>query len=248
MDGGPGGQPPDRREPTRTADRLLPRPAVPDWPILHPRPVCACGLPCSTPLSGHEKGYRFTGIVSDGGTGIRNAVIRMYGAIPHQICMAHIHRQAVNGLGKYPKEEKVRQLKQLANHMWLIESQEAREWWKNQINQWIKTHGLFIGETRWDTSGHWWYIHGGVRKCVRSLKTAYEDCFTFLDHPLMPKTSNEIEATIGNLSMKHLIHRGMKQENLQILKMKCYRFHKYLGLYHFSPVQLKAIENKMQNL
>lgn len=163
----------------------------------------------------HEKGYRFTGIVSDGGTGIRNAVIRMYGHIPHQICMAHIHRQATNGLGKYPKEERVQQLKKLADHMWRVESKEAREWWKNQVNAWIQTHGMFIGQTRWDTTGRWWYIHGGVRKCIRALKTAYEDCFAFLNHPLMPKTTNEIEATIGNLSMKHLIHRGMKREKLE---------------------------------
>lgn len=162
----------------------------------------------------HQQGYRFTCIVSDGGRGIRNAVIRMYGAIPHQICMAHIYRQATNGLGKYPKEERVRHLKKLAYHMWLIESKEAKEWWRSQVNQWIRDHGLFIGETRWDTTGHWWYIHGGVRKCVQALKTAYEECFVFLDHPLMPKTTNEMEATIGNLSMKHVIHRGLKREKL----------------------------------
>jgi len=163
----------------------------------------------------HKKGYRFTGVVSDGGTGIRNAVIRMYGQIPHQICMAHIHRQATNSLGKYPKEERVRKLRTLADHMWHVESEEARVWWRDQVNAWIRTNGMYLGETRWDTTGHWWYIHAGVRKSVRAIKTAYEECFTFLDHPLMPKTTNEIEATIGNLSMKHLIHRGMKREKLQ---------------------------------
>jgi hypothetical protein len=160
-------------------------------------------------------GYRFAGIVSDGGTGIKKAVVKMYGHIPHQICMAHIHRQATNCLGKYPKEERVKELKALADHMWLIESREAREWWKKQVNHWIQVHGLFIGQTRWDTTGHWWYVHSGVRKSVRAIKTAYEECFTFLDHPLMPRTSNEIEATIGTLSMKHLVHRGMKREKLQ---------------------------------
>lgn len=162
-----------------------------------------------------EQGYRFTGIVSDGGTGIKKAVVKMYGHIPHQICMAHMHRQATNSLGKYPKEERVKILRELADHMWLVESQEARAWWKNQVNDWIRDNGMYLGETRWDTTGHWWYIHAGVRKSVRAIKTTYEECFTFLDHPLMPKTTNEIEATIGNLSMKHLIHRGMKREKLQ---------------------------------
>jgi len=162
----------------------------------------------------HKRGFRFTGIVSDGGTGIRNAVIRMYGAIPHQICMAHIHRQATNSLGKYPKEERVRRLKALADHLWRIESNEARQWWKEQIDQWIAEHRSFLSETKWDTTGHWWYVHTGVRKCIRTLCGAYDDCFTFLTHPTMPKTTNEIEATIGNLSMKHLIHRGMKRDKL----------------------------------
>lgn len=161
------------------------------------------------------QGYRFTGIVSDGGTGIKKAVIKMYGAIPHQLCMAHMHRQATNTLGKYPKEEHMKELRKLADHMWLIESHEARAWWKDQVNTWIKTHGMYLGETRWDTTGHWWYIHSGARKSVRSIKTAYEECFTFLDHPLMPKTTNELEGSIGNLSMKHLVHRGMKREHLQ---------------------------------
>lgn len=162
-----------------------------------------------------QKGYHFTAIVSDGGTGIKKAVVKMYGAIPHQICMAHMHRQATNSLGKYPKERHMRQLKSLADHMWLIESKEARQWWKEQVNDWIKTHGLYLGATRWDTKGNWWYIHSGARKSVRAMKTAYEECFRFLDHPLMPKTTNEMEATIGTLSMKHLIHRGMRRERLQ---------------------------------
>lgn len=38
--------------------------------------------------------YRFTGIVSDGGTGIRNAVFSLFGNIPHQICMAHLRKKA----------------------------------------------------------------------------------------------------------------------------------------------------------
>lgn len=162
-----------------------------------------------------RQGYRFTGVVSDGGTGIKKAVVKMYGHIPHQICMAHIHRQATCAIGIHPKEEHIKELRRLADHMWLIESKEARTWWKSKVNAWIRNYGMYLGATKWDTTGHWWYIHSGVRKSVRAIKTAYEDCFSFLDHPLMPKTSNEIEATIGNLSMKHLVHRGMKREKLQ---------------------------------
>lgn len=39
-----------------------------------------------------KSNYHFTGIVSAGGTGIRKAVFKIFGHIPHQICLAHLHR------------------------------------------------------------------------------------------------------------------------------------------------------------
>lgn len=39
-----------------------------------------------------KQGYHFTGIVSDGGTGIVGAVTQVLPHIPHQICLAHMHR------------------------------------------------------------------------------------------------------------------------------------------------------------
>jgi len=156
--------------------------------------------------------YRFTAVISDGGTGIQKAIMAVYGHIPHQICLAHLHRLATNAIGRRPKDDRVRELKALADHLWKIESGEALEWWKVQMNEWVRQNWEFLHERRRDTEGHWWFIHHGVRKAVRTLLTASESSFVFLTHPLLPKTTNELEATIGNLSMKHLIHRGLKRE------------------------------------
>jgi len=176
-----------------------------------------------------RNGYHFTVVISDGGTGIAKAILVVYGAIPHQVCLSHLHRLATNAIGRKPKEERVKQLKALADHLWLIESREALEWWKDQLHEWVKTSWWFIHEKRRDTEGHWWYIHAGVRKAVRTLLTAGESSFVFLDHPLLPKTTNELEATIGNLSMKHLIHRGLKQERTEaFLKWYIYFYNKNL--------------------
>lgn len=51
-----------------------------------------------------KEGYRFTGVVSDGGTGIGNAILTVLGNIPHQICMAHLHRDIINAIGRFPKD------------------------------------------------------------------------------------------------------------------------------------------------
>jgi len=160
-------------------------------------------------------GHRFTGAVSDGGTGVKKAIVKVFGHIPHQICMAHLHRQAVNALGVHPKDLNVRRLKELADWVWNIESKEALRWWKDQYHQWYLDNWSYLNEYRRDEKGHWWYIHKGVRKAARTLVYLADYSFEFLDHPLMPKTTNEIEATFGVMSTKQGIHKGLKRERIE---------------------------------
>lgn len=162
-----------------------------------------------------EKGYRFTGVVSDGGPGIRNAVFKVFGHVPHQICLAHLHRDIVNALGRFPKDHRVKKLKKLADHLWLIESKEALLWWKEQLKNWTIKNQDFLNEFHLDENGRWWFIHQNVRKAVRILVSLPDTSFRFLDRPLMPKTTNAIEGSISLLSRKHLAHRGLKRENLK---------------------------------
>jgi hypothetical protein len=176
-----------------------------------------------------QAGYRFTGVVSDGGTGIRKAVWEVFNRVPHQICLAHVHRQATAALGKKPKDERVIQLKALADHLWLIESQEALKWWKAQLRVWLNENWQFLDERRKDTEGSWWFVHKGARKAVRILVSASESSFTFLDHPTMPRTTNELEAQIGVLVQKHIIHRGLKQQRIpQFIKWFIYFYNRRL--------------------
>lgn len=162
-----------------------------------------------------EKGYRFTGVVSDGGTGIRKAVFKVLGHIPHQICLAHLHRDVINAIGRYPKDERVKKLKKLADHLWLIESKEALRWWQEKLQNWITQNKDYLNEIRHVEGFGWWYIHKGTRKAVRILVSIPDTSFKFLDRPLMPKTTNELEASISVLSRKHLVHKGLKRERLK---------------------------------
>lgn len=157
-----------------------------------------------------QKGFVFNGIVSDGGRGVVGAIKAVFPHILHQICMAHMHREATNALGIHPKDIRIIKLRKLADHIWLIESEEALVWWKQQVATWIKHNYDYLQEYRQDTTGHWWYIHKGPRKTIRILKNLPKTSFTFLIEPLMPKTTNEIEATFGHLGRRWLSHRGLK--------------------------------------
>lgn len=159
-----------------------------------------------------QQGYRFTGIVSDGQTGIVRAVRMVYGHIPHQICLAHMHRGIIAALGRYPKDFRVRELKALADHVWFIESKEAVRWWEEHVKKWAQTHWQFLIEKRRDTDGHWWFIHKGVRRAIHALLDLPTTSFAFLSHPLMPKTTNELEAQFGHIGHRWITHRGLKKE------------------------------------
>lgn len=155
--------------------------------------------------------YHFTCVVSDGGTGIRKAVTQEFGHIPHQWCLAHAHRMALAALGKHPQDPRRVELKSFADHVWKIESREALVWWCTQLRDWSVRHWEYLNERRTDDQGRRWFAHSGARKALRILLSAAQHSFVFLRHPLLPKTSNAMEASIGVFTNKKNIHRGLKQ-------------------------------------
>jgi len=159
-----------------------------------------------------KESYLFTGIVSDGGTGIVSAVNEVFPYTPHQVCLAHLHRGIISAIGRYSKDYRIQELKRIADHIWLIESKEALKWWMEKLNDWISRNNEFLKEKRYDINYNWWHIHKGPRKAVRTLQELPYTSFKFLDYPLMPKTTNEIEAQFGHLGKRWLAHRGLKRE------------------------------------
>lgn len=172
--------------------------------------------------------YRFTGIVSDGQTGIIKAVSTIYPHIPHQVCLAHLHRQATGALGHTSQNWRIRELKALADHVWKIESKEALRWWINQVDTWYWHHWEFLCESRKDAeSGKRWYIHKGARKAFGILKRLPYTSFVFLDHPTMPKTTNELEAQFKHLGKRWSVHSGLKKHRWEnFLRWFVYMYNK----------------------
>jgi hypothetical protein len=160
-----------------------------------------------------ERGYQIDGVVSDGAKGFIGATAQVFPHKPHQICLAHMHRQATRGLGRRPKEYQLQRLKSLADHVWKIESKEALKWWLQELNTWGKLNRSYLQEYTHDSkSGRWWYTHRNARSTLSKLIKASETSFKFLDQPLMPKTTNGMEGTFSNLRIKWQIHKGLKQE------------------------------------
>lgn len=180
------------------------------------------------------QGYVFSGFITDGGTGVMKAIKKVYPHSPHQICLAHIHREARKGVGKKPKDFRLQRLKELVDHLWLIESPEALRWWKQEVANWIQVNQDYLKEyAHDDVTGRWWFTHKKVRRTVSILLKAPELSFVFLrkNHWLMPRTTNAIEGINGNVTIKWLIHRGLKRSRWEkfLLWFVYYRNRKYLS-------------------
>lgn len=158
-----------------------------------------------------EQGFDCSGVVSDGGTGIVKAVKQVFPEVEHQHCLAHIHRQYTNALGQQPQDPRVQDLRRLVNHLFLIESKAALKDWLLWVKDWHYQNREYLRERRRDDLGRVWFAHPKARKVLYGLLRAAKTSFHFLDMPLMPKTSNALEASIGILKSKRNIHRGLKR-------------------------------------
>ncbi len=159
-----------------------------------------------------EKGYVFTGIISDGGKGVISAVNDVFPHIPHQVCLAHMTRRIISAVGRFPKDRHLQELKFFADWVWNIESKGALNWWKDKLIRWKNRNWIYLIEKRHDTLGNWWFVHKGARYALRTLLSLPSQSFAFLDHPTMPRTTNELEAQFGHIGKRWLSHRGLKIE------------------------------------
>lgn len=158
-----------------------------------------------------EKGFDCNGVVSDGGTGITKAVSQVFPHYHHQRCLAHLHRQYTSALGQSPRDVNLQDLKRLVDHMFLIESKAALKDWLVWVKQWYQRNTSYLYERRRDDIGRTWFAHPKARKVIFGLLKAAKTSFHFLSCPLMPKTTNCVEASIGIIADKKRIHRGLKQ-------------------------------------
>lgn len=171
----------------------------------------------------HAQGYIFSGITTDGGKPILGSIQKVYPLHPHQVCLAHMHRSVISNLGRHPKELHVLFLKQIADLVWHIHTKQQKEAWSFLVDSWRERHKEYLDEKRTDDTGKSWYIHRHVRKACRLLDTIYFSSLVFLDHPHLPKTTNEIEAQFGHLGKRWLAHRGLSKTRWEIF-MKWFVF------------------------
>lgn len=154
-------------------------------------------------------------IVSDGQKGLLAAAQIVWPSIRRQRCIAHIIRQGLAWLTRSPKTHAGQELRRLVCALSSVHIEDHRHEWEQHYAKWRQQFDIFLKErTRHPTDPRrWWYTHRKLR-AVRSLvSNALPDLFTYIAHPLVPRTTNHVEGGI-NAPLKELFrnHRGIVAE------------------------------------
>lgn len=157
-------------------------------------------------------------VVSDGGSGFKKAVKKLWPQTKIQRCTYHVHKQIVRYVSQKPNLLAGQELLQLSYDLIKIKNQYQAEIWLEHYFDWCDMWGDFLEEVS-VIDGRKQYTHERLRKARRSLSILVNEgtLFTFLNEELckegpLPSKNNRIEG--GTNSQIRVIlreHRGLSK-------------------------------------
>lgn len=149
-------------------------------------------------------------IICDGHRAILKAIRMTCEEVIIQRCLVHIHRESNIWLRKKPVNRHSKELKHIVNMIFHIKTTNDKIAWVNSFNEWYESNKAHLNEKNiHPETGRWWYRHRNLRRSAVMIKKAMPNMFHFLDNPLIPKSTNNIESFFGHLKDTLSIHRGL---------------------------------------
>lgn len=161
-------------------------------------------------------GIEIESVTYDGLSNILKAVRKASPQTTIQRCLAHIQRETLIWLTKYPQRIAGQQLRHIILKIHLIETRYQWGYWVVELIQWYNEHQSFVNQKSYfDQTNRYWFTHKGVRKSIIHIKRALPNMFHFLDKPNIPKTTNGLESFFGHRKQNISLHRGLSKEHFR---------------------------------
>lgn len=160
-------------------------------------------------------------VVSDGGTGFRKAVKKVWPHAQVQRCVFHAFSQVKRYTTNKPNTLAGIELYVLAKDLLHVETKSQAEAWVDRFIAWMSNHNRFLSQMTYDENGNGRPTHERLLKAQRSIVRLLNEgtLFTYLNERLtaeigkIPATNNQIEGGI-NSRLRAMLrdHRGMSVE------------------------------------
>jgi len=171
-------------------------------------------------------GIEIESITCDGLRNIFKAVKKTSPNTVIQRCLAHIQRECLMWLTRFPKSLAGCELRLIVSSLHTIDNHNKWGYWVVDLIQWYERHKDFVNQKTFkEDTDRYWFTHKSVRKAFIHIKRALPDMFHYLDNPKIPKTTNGLESFFGHLKQNISIHRGLSKEHYKNY-IKWYLFYK----------------------
>jgi len=145
-------------------------------------------------------------ITVDGNTSVIRALKTVWPNITIQRCLAHIQRQGLSWLRRYPKSEAAKELRKVYLVIFGIENYRQRDEFLNAILVWEKRYGQFVKSLPSKNK-----VFGDLQRARSLLLNAWPDMFHYLDDRKIAPTTNLIEGYFSTVKGKYKQHHGLSK-------------------------------------
>lgn len=147
-------------------------------------------------------------ITTDGNTSVIRALKTVWPDITIQRCLAHIQRQGLSWLRRYPKLEASKELRKIYLLIFRIEDYRRRDEFLNVFLGWERRYGQFVKSLPAKDK-----VYSDLQRARSLLLNAGPDMFHYLDDQKITPTTNLIEGYFSTLKGKYKQHHGLSKIN-----------------------------------
>ena len=147
----------------------------------------------------------------DGNPNVIRVIRQLWPDIIVQRCLVHIQRQGLSWCRISPGTTYARSLRKIFLRVTKIRTMEDRDTFLGSVTEWETKYGLEISGRR--EKG---YVFSDVKRARSMLLRALPDMFHYLDHPVIPISTNGLEGYFSRLKSHYRQHRGLRQEKRNV--------------------------------
>lgn len=187
-------------------------------------------------------------VISDGGTGFKKAMKKVWPHTEIQRCVFHVFCQVKRYTTSRPNTIAGVELYALAKDLLHVNNPSEASKWVDRFLEWMSKYNRFLSQMTYDENGHSRPTHERLIKAQRSIMRLINEgtLFTYLDDSLVneigkiPATNNQIEGGI-NSRLRAMLrnHRGLSVERrIKAVFWWCY-------MHSEKPLSVSKILNTM---
>jgi transposase-like protein len=143
----------------------------------------------------------------DGNRTVMAVIRKLWPGVIVQRCLVHIQRQGLSWCRTSPRTVYARHLRKIFLQVTKIKTPMDRDAFLDAVIEWETKFGSYIS-SRYER-GH---VFSDIKRARSMLLRALPDMFHYLDHPLIPISTNSLEGYFSRLKGRYRQHRGIRKE------------------------------------